>query len=128
LLWKYTLLWFGLAFIAVINGALRNNIYSKALIDLRAHQISTIFLVVFIGIYTWAFTQLWELESAGQALLVGLIWISITIVFEFIFAHYVVKKTWSTLFHDYNILKGRIWLLVPLWTFFAPVTFFYLNS
>jgi hypothetical protein len=128
LLWKYTLLWFGLALIAVINGTVRNGIYSKATGELRAHQISTVSLLVFIGIYTWSFTRFWELESAGQAWLVGAIWVGITIVFEFVFGHYVVKKTWSTLFHDYNILRGRIWLLVPVWTFFAPTTFFYLNS
>ena len=128
MLWKYALLWFGLAAIAVINGAIRNSLYRKAAGELKAHQISTVSLLILIGIYTWAFTRFWELDSVGQAWLVGAIWLGITIIFEFVFGHYVVKKAWSTLFHDYNILKGRIWLLVPVWTFFAPIIFFHLNS
>ena len=126
-LWQYTLLWFGLAILAIINGAIRNVFFSKVLGDLKAHQISTIFLLALISIYTWVFTYFWELGSAGQALLVGLIWVCITILFEFVFGHYVVKKDWQVLFHDYNISKGRIWLFVPIWTFFAPFTFFCLN-
>ena len=52
MLWKYTLLWFGLAVIAVINGAIRNGVYSKATGELRAHQISTVFLLVLIVLVT----------------------------------------------------------------------------
>jgi hypothetical protein len=127
-LWKYTLLWFGLAVVAIVNGAIRNKFYSKALGELRANQLSTIILLVLIGVYTWIFTRFWEIGSAEQALLVGLIWVGITIIFEFIFGHYVVKKPWQVLFHDYNILKGRTWLLIPIWTFLAPFTFFHLNA
>lgn len=128
MLWKYALLWCGLAVIAILNGAVRNRFYSKSLGELRANQVSTVSLMVLLGIYTWFFTGFWELESAGQALLVGLIWVGITILFEFVFGHYVVKKPWHELLHDYNILKGRTWLLVPVWTFFAPLAFFHWNA
>ena len=128
MLWQYTLLWFGLTILAVVNGAIRNSVYSKTLGDLRAHQVSTVSLMIIIGIYTWIFTHYLELASAGEALLAGLIWVSLTILFEFVFGHYVVKKTWEVLLRDYNMLRGRIWVLVPIWTFLAPLAFFHLNA
>jgi hypothetical protein len=70
LLWKYTLLWFGLAVIAIINGAIRNGIYSKATGELRAHQISTVSLLVLIGIF---FLRCAGLDSTVQIQIKALI-------------------------------------------------------
>ena len=40
--------------------------------------------------------------------LIGLFWVTITVVFEFGFGHYVVKHSWEHLIADYNLLKGRV--------------------
>ena len=53
-------------------------------------------------------------------LLIGAFWTILTILFEFGFGHYVIGHSWSKLFADYNILKGRVWSLVLLTTFIAP--------
>ena len=121
MLWKYSLLWLGLAVIGVFNGFLRNSLYSDSLGPLRAHQVSTIIMIILIGVYTWLFSLVWKLQSANQALTIGAIWFFLTIIFEFIFGHYIVGHSWSRLFHDYNILEGRIWSLVLLWILFAPL-------
>ena len=39
---KYILVWFVLVIVAIINGAIRNEVYKDALGDLRAHQLSTL--------------------------------------------------------------------------------------
>jgi hypothetical protein len=100
--------------LAILNAALRDLFYKKALGELLAHQVSTISLIVLIGIYTWLFSFVWKLQSTGQALIIGLIWVTLTVAFEFIFGHFVMKHSWVKLFHDYNILQGRIWLLIPI--------------
>ena len=128
MLWKYTLLWFGLPVLAILNAVIRDLFYKKALGELLAHQVSTISLIVLIGIYAWLFGFVWRLQFTGQALIIGLIWAALTIAFEFIFGHFVMKHAWAELFHDYNILEGRIWLLIPLWTALAPFTIFKLQS
>ncbi len=50
----------------------------------------------------------------------GLIWLLLTIFFEFIAGHYIFGNPWDRIVGDYNILKGRIWSLVLLTTFLAP--------
>jgi hypothetical protein len=107
--------------IAILNATTREKIYKNIFGELVAHQISTVTLIILIGIYTWLISFGWKLETAGQALIIGSIWLILTISFEFGFGHLVMKHSWTRLFHDYNILKGRIWVLVPIWTLIAPL-------
>jgi hypothetical protein len=126
MVWKYIILWFGLVILAILNGLMREKVFRRYLEELTAHQASTFSFMILIGIYVWIFSSIWPLESSGQALLIGGIWLAITIVFEFIFGHYVRKKPWQVLFADYDITKGRVWILVLIWTLLAPFTFYHL--
>ena len=47
-----------------------------------------------------------------------------TILFEFLFGHFIAGHPWSHLFHDYNLLAGRLWVLVLLWTAITPYLFY----
>ena len=125
--WEYAILWLGLAVLGILNGAVRNYVYRNALGELRAHQVSTFTLIVLMGVYTWAFGFLWPLESAAQALEIGLMWLGMTVAFEFLFGHFVMKNPWPKLLFDYNISKGRIWLLVLVWTALAPLAVYALG-
>ncbi|MBN1348693.1 hypothetical protein JXJ21_04725 [candidate division KSB1 bacterium] len=121
---KYILGWLVLVIIAIINGLIRNEFYKEALGDLRAHQVSTLTGIILFGLVIWGFTRLWKLTSARQAWTIGFIWLVMTIAFEFVFGHFVMGNPWSTLFHDYNIFAGRVWLLVLIWTTVAPYVFY----
>lgn len=121
MLWKYALLWLVLAILGVANGTVRNFFYADFLGDLRAHQLSTVTLIILIGVFTWVFNLVWRIESTRQALLIGAIWLALTVIFEFGFGHFVMGHPWSRLFFDYNIFEGRIWILVLVWTLLAPL-------
>jgi len=125
---KYTALWIGLVIIAIINGTIREVGYRRFVGELPAHQVSSITFIILIGIYTWLWNLKWRIESSRQSIAIGLIWLTLTIAFEFLFGHYVMKHPWSRLFHDYNLLKGRVWALVLLWTAIAPYVIFKLRS
>jgi hypothetical protein len=126
--WKYVIGWLPLVFIGILNGVLRQVVYSKYVGELTAHQISTLTGIILMGLYIWWLTGAWKLESSGQALAIGLIWLGMTIVFEFVFGHYVMGHPWKKLFHDYNLLEGRVWVLVLIWTTLAPLVFYKLRS
>ena len=117
----YTLFWFGMPLVAILNAVIREKVYRNYLGELTAHQLSTVTLIIFIGIYTWLVSLGWRLESTGQALIVGVIWLALTVSFEFGFGRLVMKHPWERLFNDYNILKGRVWILVLVWTLLAPL-------
>lgn len=125
---KYILVWFVLAIVANINGIIRNEVYVDALGDLRAHQLSTLTLIVLFGLVIWGFSRLWQITSAQQAWTIGLMWLGMTIAFEFVFGHFVIGHPWSKLLHDYNIFQGRIWILVLIWTMVAPYFFYKLTA
>lgn len=121
---RYILAWIPMVFIGILNGILREVTYGKYLSEVRAHQISTITGVLLLGSYIWALTRFWSFESPQQALTIGLIWLGLTIVFEFTFGHYVAGHSWSRLLSDYNIFAGRVWIVALIWIAIAPLLFY----
>lgn len=124
---KYMIAWVGMVFIAIINGAIRESGYKKFMGDLRAHQVSTITAIILFGLFIWLLTSIWPIQSTGQAIAIGFVWLILTVAFEFIFGHFVMKHPWKKLLNDYNILEGRLWVLVLIWITIAPYLFYKLN-
>lgn len=121
--WKYFVSWIPGIPIAIANGILRNSFYTRFLNELHAHQLSAVSFAVFFGIYVWFVLKWLKLSSSRDAFRLGFIWLALTIVFEFIFGHFVMGNPWPVLFHDYNVLAGRVWVLVLVWITISPVTF-----
>jgi len=117
---EYAVAWIGLAALAIANGAVREKIYGPLMSELHAHQLSTAVGIALFGAYMWAVMGIWELASARQALSIGCVWLIMTILFEFVFGHYVMGHPWDRLLQDYNLLKGRVWVLVLIWTTLGP--------
>ncbi len=124
---RYTFAWLILLVAAILNGALREAAYKNHLGELRAHQISTLTGIILFAVIVWALSRWWPLQSAKQAWSVGFLWLAMTLAFEFLFGHFVMGHPWAKLLHDYNLLAGRVWLLVLIWTTIAPYVFYKLR-
>lgn len=124
----YTTSWLGMVVLAILNGIIREKLYGQFMRELSAHQLSTFIGIILFGVYIWILTGVWRIESAKQALLIGVVWLIMTIIFEFIFGHFVMGHPWGRLFHDYNLIKGRVWILVLIWTVLAPYIFYRIRS
>jgi len=115
------LFWLVLAVLAITNGIVRQSTYGRAMSDLRAHQLSTETGIAIVTIAVWLFASFAvPIESAGQAWLIGVLWVAMTIAFEFLFGHFVAGHLWSELLADYRLLRGRIWSLFLLWLLILP--------
>jgi hypothetical protein len=121
---RYTLAWFALMVVAIANGTLRELVLRKFASELTAHQLSCLTGVIMFGLCVWGLSRLWPLSSATQAWAIGLIWLSMTIAFEFGFGHFFRHFPWSTLLHDYNVFAGRLWIFILLWVTISPYIFF----
>jgi hypothetical protein len=81
--------------------------------ELAAHQISTGTLIAALARYSRAPERRWPIPTTRSAWIGG-IWLSLTVVFEFVFGHYVAGESWTRLVRNYDARKGRIWGLVPV--------------
>lgn len=123
----YIFAWLGMVIIAVANGIVREKLYGQSMSELSAHQLSTLIAIMLLGIYIFVLTIVFQIQSAKQAFTISGIWIIMTVIFEFVFGHFVAGHSWTTLFMDYNILNGRVWVLLLIWTFIAPYVFYRLR-
>ncbi len=125
---KYTIAWLVMPLIGIVNGVIRGIVYERFLGELRAHQVSSVTGAILFGLYAWALNLRWRIQSSSQAVAIGFIWLALTVAFEFLFGHYVMRHPWSRLLHDYNVLEGRVWLLVLIWITIAPYVIHKLRS
>lgn len=116
--------WFVILALAFVNGGFRELVLVPRLGSLVGHQISVVLLCTAILAVTF-FTGGWlRLPSAGAALGVGLVWLVLTLTFEFGAGHYLFHKPWDALLVDYRIFEGRLWLVVLAVTLLSPLAAF----
>lgn len=120
---KPYLLWLPMILIAFANATIRELLVIKHFSDFRAHQLSTIILILFCAIYIWYVLPYLNIQNSRQALLIGTIWVVLTVAFEFTLGR-LTNKSWEHLFQDYNLVAGRIWLLFLICLFLFPYLFY----
>jgi hypothetical protein len=117
---RSVLAWFAFVVIAVANGALRELLLTPRLGPKLGHVASTLLLCAFVLIIAWLLTPWIGPRQPADAWSVGALWFALTLAFEFLAGHYIFRTSWEKLLTDYNILEGRIWVLVPIITLLAP--------
>jgi hypothetical protein len=113
--------WLLLLVIAIVNGAVREGVLRPAFGTRVAHVVSTLSLSVLILAAAWMTAPFVRYESAASAFAVGVVWLALTLAFEFLAGRFVFGKTWEVLLADYDVMQGRIWPLVLVVTLFAPL-------
>jgi hypothetical protein len=114
--------WLVLTVLAILNGLLRNATYARALGEYAGHVLSSLIFAAVVFAVTYLFLRLVRLDyGLGDLLVVGAMWLVMTVAFEFLFGRYIAGHPWSRLLADYNILKGRAWAMVLLAVFLAPL-------
>jgi hypothetical protein len=118
---RSVLVWFGFLVVAFLNGAIREVALLPKVGEGSAHAVSSLTLSTGILILAW-FTITWiRPTSVSNALRIGALWLALTLAFEFLAGHYVFGNPWNRLWADYNVLRGRMWVLVLVATFVAPL-------
>lgn len=113
--------WLCFAGIAIICGAFRVKVLEPKLGEPAAHVVGTIMACLAIWAAIHMFVTASGLTETWPLMRIGAFWTILTIGFEFAFGLLVMKKSLEELLADYNIFKGRVWLLVLVTTFWGPV-------
>lgn len=114
-------IWFILAVSAILVATFRIGILLPAFGEQTAHQLGTVLYLIVQFIIIFFFIKKMKIKEVKTLLSIGIIWVVITIIFEFIFGHYVMGHPWQKLFADYNLLNGRLWVLVLINNLAAPL-------
>jgi hypothetical protein len=114
--------WFVFGLIAFGVGAAREVFLRPRVGEPTAHAIGTLSAVALVALVIHAYIRRVH-ESCARAdlLRIGLLWLVLTVAFEFGFFHYVMGKPWDVLLADYNILRGRLWVLVLATVLLGPI-------
>lgn len=118
---KATAVWLVILGCAVLNGGLREGVLMPSLGKPIALVISGVLLsIVIVAISLLLVPWLGRLNTS-QCLYVGLLWLCLTLSFEFGFGRLVQHQSWQQLVEAYTFKDGNIWPLVLVVTFVAPL-------
>ena len=118
--WRAWLLgWLGASLLAMLNGSLRRAVYEDRLGRMRAHYLSTSILLLAVVLYMRWLDSRWPSTSERQAWAIGASWLAATVVFEFGLGR-LTGSSWADLLAQYDLRRGYVWVLVPLWTLVGP--------
>lgn len=121
---RYLVAWLGLLAIAVVNGALRVATFGQAMNELAAHQLSTLIGSAAVGLAIWFIIRRWPFSSDSEALSVGLMWVALTVAFEFFMDLVLAGRPLAEVLTSYDVLAGRVWVLFLIWIALAPLLFY----
>jgi hypothetical protein len=115
-------LWLIAAIVAVANGYLGNTVVATLLGDYGVHVYKSVVIIAVVFLLARLYAGRtrgvgWATAASGA----GLLWLVLTITFEFIFGHYLFGNPWERLLADYRIWQGRLWPLVLLSDLLAPL-------
>lgn len=103
-----------------LHGTARE-IWLKPLVgDFRARQIAFFSGMVLILTIALLFVRWLHAASKQQLLKVGLLWMVLTLMFEFSLGLLVLKYSWQRMWQDYNLAQGGLMGLGLLWMLCAP--------
>ena len=117
---RAVIVWAGIAVIAVLNGGFREGVLIPRMGELAGRAASTVLLAAAV-LAAAVLTINWIAPAASRdAWRIGVLWLGMTLAFEFLAGHYLFRVPWREITADYNVLRGRIWVLVLIVTLVAP--------
>ncbi len=109
---RAAVVWLAMVPLAVLNGAVREFLLNRWLGARGGHVASALLLCGGIFLVAWLTVRWMRPKSTADALRIGAAWLLLTLAFEFLVGHYVFGAPWGKLLGDYNVVQGRVWVLV----------------
>lgn len=121
LLLKAAAIWFVIAILAIGNGAIRESILVPHIGQSLALPVSAISLSIIVFVVTYLSFPFFGKNDSRAYFLIGLQWVLMTLIFEFMFGHYVMGKSWSSLVQVFNIMNGDLFIIVLAVSLISPL-------
>jgi hypothetical protein len=113
--------WLALILAESVHGTLRELLLRPHVGDLRARQITVLTGVLLILGVACASARWIRAETTKTLLLVGLMWVALTIIFEFGLGLLVLGYSWERMSSDYDLTRGGFLSLGMVVLLLAPL-------
>ena len=100
--------WLLLIAVEFIHGIFRTIFLVPIVGDFRARQIGVFIGSALILLVAYLFVGWLRAPNTKSLVLVGLLWLVLTVVFEFGFGHFVFRRSWESLGEDYDVPSGGL--------------------
>jgi hypothetical protein len=120
MLLRSLLAWLVILGLAIANGILREETLIPALGKPGGLILSGVLLATLIVLVAYGLARFTPAFTASQGLRIGVLWLGLTLAFEFSFGRYVQHKSWAELLDAYAFKEGNIWPVVLVVTLLAP--------
>ncbi len=117
---KATGIWLVIVLAAILNGTLREKVLVPMLGASAALPLSGISLAALVFVVSLTFVPFIAASGTRAYVMIGLLWLVLTLLFEFIFGHFVAGKSWQDIAQVFNVKKGDLFLLVLVVTAISP--------
>ena len=120
ILLKATGIWFVIVIVAIFNGIFREKILVNLIGSKLALPLSGVLLAILVFLITLIFIPFIGSSVAKTYVWIGLFWLILTLSFEFLFGHFLAKKTWHEIMQVFNIKNGNLFIFVLFVTVISP--------
>jgi hypothetical protein len=108
--------------LAVLNGLLRETVYIPSWGGIGGRIAGTLVLVAAMAIVMYVYLR----RNAGalsrvRLLGIGVLWLALSLFFEFAVSHWVMEEPWEQILAHYNVMAGRFHVLIRLMELAGPM-------
>ena len=122
MIWRALMVWVGILILAVLNGGARLAWLIPYFGETAGRALSTIALCALVMRGSMAHDWLdAATRNTGEALGMGLLWVVLTLAFEFLAGHYLFTSPGPCCWQDYDLSRGRISGVALVVVLFAPL-------
>lgn len=116
---KIIAIWLIMVVAAIFNGLVRDQLMTP-LIGSLALPLSGITLSLLLFLITYYSIELFGNISRTTCFMIGSTWVILTLIFEYLFGHFVMQKSWQDINQVFIITDGNLFTLVLVVTCFLP--------
>ena len=118
---RATVVWLVIIVAESVSGAVRSLWLIPAVGEARASRIGFAVGVIIIVTTAWLFIRWMNPEKLSHLLLIGLLWVALTLAFEVALGRLVLNYSWERIVLDYDIAEGGLMLIGLGVLLFAPL-------
>ena len=93
----------------IANGIFRELVVKQFVSSQVAEAVSVALGIVILVVLTRFLLRPLAGKSTAQLIRASITLVLLTVTFEFLFGHYVDRKSWSDLLANYELWNGRLW-------------------